>query len=628
MPHGYHGLILHVDLTKGNHYIETPKEEFYRKYMGGSALGAYYLLNNLPIGIDALSPENILIVSLSVVTGSPISGMSRVTVMAKSPLTGAIGDSQAGGFFPAQMKFSGFDAIVISGKSEHPIYLYINNQNVEIRPASHLWGKPTGIVESLIKEELGNLRVEVLQCGLAGENLVRYSAAINMSSRANGRTGMGAVMGSKNLKAIVVQGNIQPSLADKKSLLELSRWGVDNLKISDLFGLSLFGTASILNSQNASGGLPTNNWSSGSFQGAGKINGEILNREYVKKRGTCYSCSVRCKRTIEIEEGPYNVDSTYGGPEYETLAVFGSCCGNDNLESIIKANQLCNMYGLDTISCGMTIAWAMECFDKGIISIEDTNGLNLNFGNYEVIVRLIEMIAHREGFGNILAEGSTRAAKIIGRGSQNMLVASKGQEFPAHMPQVKPSLGLIYAVNPIGADHESSQHDSTYSAYKDKMIEIGLENPQPANVLNKEKVQFALVTQYWNSCVDSLDLCQFVFGPSFQLYKPNQLVKSIQAITGWNVDIDELLKVGERRLNMLRMLNYREGFTRNDDLLPKKLSEPLLDGKSAGFYFDQVQIEEAKNWYYSLAGWSIDSGIPTLEKLTELGLDWVMEHLK
>ena len=616
MPYGYHGKVLHVHLSEMRFEIEEPKEAFYRKYMGGSAMGAYYLLKHTPADADALSPENTLTLAAGVVTGAPISGQSRLAAVAKSPQTGGIGDSQSGGFFPAELKFAGFDAIVVHGKAETPVYLWIKDGMPELRPAEHLWGKDTGEVEDLLKAELDDEKVQILQTGIAGENGVHFSALISMANRANGRTGMGSVMASKNLKAVAVRGKKRPELANKKGLNEHARWGSQNFEDSDIYGMGLYGTAEVVGPQNEGGGLPTLNWSSGVFDGWEKISGEMMAETILKARDTCYACTVRCKRVVETEK----VNPRFGGPEYETVATFGSYCGVDDLEAVAYANQLCSMYGMDTISCGATIAWAMDAFERGLLSAEDTDGLDLRFGNAEAMVAMVEKIACREGFGDLLARGSANAAEIIGRGTEDLVVATKKQEAPAHMPQVKRSLGLIYAVNAFGADHQSSEHDPSYKWYPERMAEIGLNDPQPADNINEEKVKFALITQRLYSALDSVGMCQFVFGPSWHLYGPNQLAEAMQLITGWDVTVDELLEVGERRLNMMRLFNAKAGFTRDDDKLPKKFYEALQGGPSDGVKLTEAELETAKDLYYAMSGWDVESGNPTEEKLKELGI--------
>jgi aldehyde:ferredoxin oxidoreductase len=628
MPYGYHGNILHADLSNNTLEIEHPDEDFYRKYMGGSALGMYYLLKNTPAGTDALDPDNTLVLSLSPLTGAPVSGQSRMTATAKSPLTGGAGDAQCGGFFPAELKFAGFDAIVIKGRAESPVYLWLHDGEAELRDASHLWGKITGDVEAEIKSELGESRAQIAQCGPAGEKLVRFAGIINMSNRANGRTGMGAVMGSKNLKAVAVRGKKRPEIADKAALQRSAKWGADNFEDSDVFGLGMFGTAEVLRYQQEDGGLPTRNWSSGAFDGWEAIDGQTMYNTVLKERDTCYACTVRCKRVVEVADGPYRVDPQYGGPEYETLATFGSYCGVDDLAAVSYANQVCNQYGMDTISCGATIAWAMDCFERGIISEVDTDGIQLRFGNAEGMVQMVERISRREGFGDLLAEGSARAAHRVGKEAEDLVVAVKKQELPAHMPHVKRSLALIYAVNPFGADHQSSEHDGSYGDYPSRMAELGLQDPQPPYDLNTEKVRYALYTQYLYSCLDSINLCQFVFGPSWHLYGPSQMVDVCRAITGWNVSLWELMKVGERRLNMMRAFNAREGLDRSDDRIPKKLTEALSGGESDGLAVTVQEVENAKDTYYAMAGWDVATGRPKRAKLEELGLAWVADQLQ
>ena len=626
MPYGYNGKILHVDLTTGALTVEEPPETFYRKYLGGQGIGMYYILKEMPAGADPLGPENVLAITLSVVTGAPVSGQSRVMANAKSPLTGAIGDAQAGGFWPAEAKAAGFDAFIIRGKAEKPVYLWVHDGEAELRDATHLWGQVTGDAEAAMREELGDPRIEVLQVGPAGEKLVRYACLINMANRANGRTGMGAVMGSKNLKAIAVRGRERPAIADQKALAEIARWGAKNLPESDVYGMGLHGTAEVLAYQQEDGGLPTRNWASGVFEEYEALDGTTMSDTILKERDTCYACAVRCKRVVEITEGPYRVDPLYGGPEYETLSTFGSYCGISDLAAVSLANQVCNMYGLDTISTGATIAWAMDCFERGIITTEDTGGIELCFGNAEAMVKMTGMIAKRVGFGDLLAEGMAQAAAKLGPEAEALVMAVKGNPLPAHMPQVKRSLALIYAANPYGADHVSSEHDPSYKGYPDRMAELGLLNPQPDKVLNVEKVRFAVYTQRLYSLLNTVGVCLFVWGPAWQLYGPSQLVDMVRAVTGWNVSLWELMKAGERSLNMMRAFNTREGFTSADDKLPPKLFQPLTGGRSDGIAVTGEEMAAALPTYYAMCGWDAE-GRPTRAKLEELGIAWVADEL-
>ena len=642
MAHGYNGKILHVNLTSGQLSVEEPDEAFYRKYMGGSALAMHYLLKETPAGADPLGPENVLVLALSVLTGTAVSGQSRMTAAAKSPLTGGAGDSQGGGFWPAEIKFAGFDAIVIKGKADKPVYLWINEGNFELRDASHLWGKITGDAEAMIKKELGDDKVEVLQIGPAGEKAVRFAGIFSMSNRANGRTGMGAVMGSKNLKAVVVRGKKRPSVADKAGLNKLAKWGAANLEDSDIAGLAKYGTAETTGANQSSGTLPTYNYNSGVFDGWEAIDGTTMYDTILRGaaegkqdrlgRDTCYACTVRCKRVVEINEGPYKVDHHYGGPEYETTSTFGNYCAIDDLHAVAKANELCNKYGMDSISCGATISWAYEAFNEGKLTLEDTDGLDLTWGNAESMVSLTEKIAKREGFGDILAEGSERAAKQIGRGTEAYLITFKGQEAPAHMPRVKRSLAVIYAANPFGADHQSSEHDPAieddFEYYTDRLAVLGFHEQQAPRSLSDEKIRFAAASQWMYSTMDSLNLCQFVFGPAWQLYGPTDVVTLVKAVTGWeDITFDELQSVGERRVNMMRAFNAREGFDRGDDVIPEKLFKPLKGGTSDGWKLDRAEVEAALKKYYEVCGWDVNTGNPTRAKLEALDLSWVADQL-
>lgn len=645
MPFGYNGKILHVNLTDQTFSVEEPPEAFYRKYAGGSALGLYYLLHDMPPRVDALAPENILVLSVSVLTGVPISGQSRLMANAKSPLTGAIGDSQSGGFFPAELKFAGYDALVLSGKAVHPIYLWIKDGAVEFRDARHLWGKLTGEAERMIREELGDGKIQVAQAGPSGEKGVRFAAIMNMSNRANGRTGMGAVMGSKNVKAIAVRGPRGPSrvsVADKRALIELTQWGTKQIPVQpDMASLGKYGTSDVLIHQHLNGGLPTHNYDSGAFDAAAAISGEALydtllrgaghGRQSTQGRDTCFACAVRCKRVVESEYAGKPIEPHYGGPEYETLATFGSYCGVSDLRAAAMASQLCNQYGVDSISAGATIAFAMDCFEHGLVTREDAGGLDLSFGNADAMVTLTEqMLARSSPLGDLLAEGSARAAQAIGRGAEDLVVAVKGQELPAHMPQVKRALGVIYAVNPFGADHQSSGHDPAYELgktdkfYLNHLAEIGLTTPQPVTSLSEEKIRYMLLTQQVYSALDSFGLCQFVWGPTWQLYGPRQMVELIRAVTGWDYTVEEMLRVGELRLNLMRAFNAREGIGRAQDTLPKKLFKPLKDGATDGVKLSQAEMQRAQDMYYALAGWDVETGTPSVEKLEQLGIEWAL----
>jgi aldehyde:ferredoxin oxidoreductase len=652
MLYGFTGKILHADLTNRQLSIEEPDEAFYRQYPGGSLMGLYYLWHNTPPGIDALDPQNTLTFALSAPTGLPISGQSRCTATCKSPTTKGVADSQAGGFWPAELKFAGFDAVVIRGASTTPLYLWIHNGEAELRDATHLWGMYTHDVDTLLKSEMGDDKIEVAQIGPAGEKLSMFAAVMNMSNRAWGRTGIGAVMGSKKLKAIVVRGTLPVNPADKKAVVALSRRGTKLLPDRpDVTNLGRYGTADSVMGQQGVGGLPTNNWDSGvmDIAAAEAISGERLYLELLRGadegkqdklgRDTCYACIVRCKRVVESEYRDHKLVPEYGGPEYETISTFGSYCGVGDLHAISYANQLCNMYGVDSISCGATLSWAMECFEQSVLSLEETDGIALRYGNAEAMIAMLEKTLRREGFGDVLAEGSEKAADRLGKGHEYLLTV-KGQEIPAHMPHVKRSLGLIYAVNPFGADHQSSEHDPMYHpklyegspespGYKRYLAEIGLATPTAPKAMNPEKIDFALKTQYNYSATDTLDVCQFVFGPSWQLFGPQDMADLMTAATGWNVSVDDIQTIGRRRLNLMRAYNAREGLTRDHDTLPKKLfTKPLSGGRTDGMTLDPDELEMAITHYFELAGWDVETGIPRRATLEEVGLGWAADELE
>jgi aldehyde:ferredoxin oxidoreductase len=617
----------HVDLSRGTVETKTVPEDVYRKYPGGSALAAYLLLKAMPAGADPLGPDNVLVMAVSPLTGLAISGQSRMTACARSPLTGAIGDSQCGGFFPAEMRAAGTDAIVFTGRAPQPVYLWLHDGQTELRPAKHLWGKVTGDVDRLLKEEVGDPKAEIAQIGPAGENLVRFAAIMNMVNRANGRTGMGAVMGSKRLKAVVVRGTKSPKPAKPEEFRGLIKRLKELQEANPGIGwFGEYGTAGVLAIQDKMGGQPTRNYTEGTFEDAKAIDGGTMVKTILKERDTCYACVVKCKRVVEIREPGLEVDPIYGGPEYETLTFFGSMCGVGDLKLLSKASADANMYGMDTISAGATIAWAMEAKAKGLL---DDKGLGLAFGDGQSVLRAIEAIALRRGIGDLLAEGSLRAAKTLGPAAVDLTVTVKGQELPAHMPQHKRSLGLIYAVNAFGADHQSSEHDTMLKTkpgglHRRRLAELGEFGDLDLRDLSDEKVRFAYTTQCFYSALDSLGLCQFVWGPSWQLYGPSETVELVRAGTGWDATMAELLTVGERRIHLMRAFNAREGIGKDADVLPKKLFQPLGGkGPTAGVALTTEEFERAREAYYRLSGCDPATGYPTRAKLADLGLDWV-----
>lgn len=619
--------ILEVDLSALTCTERRLPAETYRLYPGGSALALYLMFQHTPAGADPLGPENALVFAASPLASLPVAGQSRMTVAARSPLTGAVGDSQSGGFFPAALRANGWDALVFKGQAPHPVYLYLREDAYELRPARHIWGKVTGDAEALLRQELGTDALEIAQIGPAGEQQVRYAAVITMCNRANGRSGMGAVMGSKLLKAVVVPKKargLKP--ADQKEFMTLNTRVAEKVAASPFMeGLHKYGTAGELTDHAEVGFLPTRNLSTGVFAEAEAIGGKTMAATILKERDTCHGCAVHCKRVVEVAG---ELDPLYGGPEYETCATFGSYCGVGDLTAVSKANMLCNMYGMDTISCGATIAFAMECVEQGILSAADTDGLDLRFGNAEAMLAMVEKIARRQGLGRLLGEGSALAARAIGPAAAPLVMAVKGLEVPAHMPQYKASLSVIYAANPFGADHQSSEHDTSLSMPADHWLRqrLDLLGPFPTQMpgdLDADKVRFAFSTQCFYSLLDTVGLCQFVWGPTWQLYGPEDLIRLLRAGIGWETTLGELLKIGERRLNLMRAFNAREGFTRAEDKLPACFFQGLPEGPAAGARVDPDAFARAMELYYHYAGWDPVSGNPRPGKLAELNLGWL-----
>jgi len=622
MSCGFHNKILRVDLSTRQISVEEPGEVFFRTYFGGWGIIAHYLLKEVEPGTDPLGPENALVFATGVVTGAPVGGSGRIAVGAKSPLTGGFGEGDVGGFWGVELKHAGWDAIVVTGQAEEPVYLWIKDDQVEIRDAVHLWGKKTADVEEMLHNELGDKRVRVAQCGVAGENLVRYACVINDVTRAAGRTGLGAVMGSKKLKAIAVRGSAKVEPDDPDKLREYAQWLRDNYKDMWLSHLQEHGTNGGLEHISGNGALPTRNFQDGSFEGAKKITGETITETILVGRDTCFACPISCKRKVKVK-GRYTVDPVYGGPEYETAAALGSCCGVDDLEAIVYGNQLCNAYGLDTISAGVTISWAMECFERGLLTKDDTGGIELNFGNAEAMTTLVEQIAHRQGFGELLAEGSLRAARRIGRETEKYAMQAKGQEFPMHEPRVKFAHALGYATSPTGADHMHNIHDGGFASERGirHSRALGILEPKPIEYLGAEKVRMAMYTidfQIFHNC---LGMCMFM------PFTMEQMRDIIQAVTGWNSSLFELMKAGERALAMARAFNYRQGLTAKDDVSHWRFSSPFETAPTEGLQVPTEDIAQAIELHYEMRGWDKETGAPTKGKLYELGVGWVAELL-
>jgi len=622
MAQGYAGKILHVDLTRSKAWTEEPSDTFYRRYIGGQGFVGYYLLKEVPKGADPLGPENVLIFATGTITGIPVAGAGRSCMGAKSPLTGGYGQADVGGFFGAELKQAGYDAVVVYGQAAKPVYLWIKEGEVEIRPAEHLWGKTTLDTQEAIQAELGDSKVRLAMIGPGGEKLVRYACVINDLRHAAGRSGLGAVMGSKNLKAVAARGKATIPLANPDQVKELGKWLRDNWKEKS-WGMHDLGTNGGLLDLSEIGALPTRNFQDGRFEGAEKITGTTMRDTILTGREGCYACPIRCKRVVEINDDEYQVNPIYGGAEYETVGAFGSNCGVDDLRAISKAHELCNAYSLDTISAGMAVAFAMECYENGLLTKEDTGGLDLRFGNAAAMVEITRQICEREGLGDLLAEGPRSAAAKIGPGAEMYVVDVKGQPFPMHECRTRHGQGLGYAVSPTGADHMHNFWDGSMA--KDPLGEdlqsLGVYESVPQTELNAHKVRAYTVVTNWQWVHNHLGHCMFI------PWSRNQMVDLVRGITGWDTNSWELLKVAERGVTMARVFNMREGLGRADDVLPPRMRVPFATETINEKPIDPEVLDENLSTFYGMMGWDTETGRPTLAKLQELDIEWAAEQL-
>lgn len=616
---GYNGKFLRVNLTEGRLSVEEPSEDYYRLYLGGRGVIIEKLLTELPPGVDPLGPMNKLIFALGPMTGHPIAGSGRNSVGAKSPLTGTFGESEAGGFWGAELKRAGFDAVIVEGESPQPVYLKIENGQAELRNAAAIWGMEVADAEKAVRKELGGKKYRTATIGPAGEMKVLFACIFNDINHAAGRTGMGAVMGSKKLKLIAVKGDRPPEMAFREKILEMSRRFAQKTKEAPT-GFSITGTGGAVVAYEAMGNLPIRNFQGGRFPGAKEITSQRMREKgYLDKMESCFGCPVRCKKKLKQISSPWPVDPNYGGPEYETLAALGSNCGIDNLEAVIKGNELCGRYGLDTISTGGAIAFAMECTERGILTSEETDGIDLTFGNAEAMLQIIERIAFRRGFGNILAEGTRRAAAIIGKGADQYAIHVKGNEIPMHEPRLKQGMGLHYSVHASGADHCTGIHDERLNLAELDRIDVA--QPMPATELSPRKARALYHLGLWRQLINYIGMCLFV------PWSQNQLMEAMEYITGWPMSYWRLMKTAERGITLSRIFNLREGFDSKDDRLPSRFFTSPVEGPLKDVAVDPDRLAESQKLYYQMLGWD-ESGVPTYARLVELNLEWAYPHLK
>ena len=601
--YGYHGKALVVDLSSGAHRWDNIPEQVLRSFIGGIGLGTYLLYKYCPAGADPLGPDNPLIFAASPLVGSRLTTSSKFAVMTKSPLTGFIGDSLSSSFLATELKKSCGDALIIVGQAETPTILFIEDGVPQFLDAAGLMGLGTFDTEQAVKERLGR-QTRVASIGPAGENLVRYASIANDGGRQAGRCGPGAVMGSKNLKALALQGSqtvdvAMPGATHQYSLdLSKRSLGAATEKYREL------GTMANVSVFNRLGTLPTRNFQESTFEGAEKVSGEHLHQEHLAKNASCANCTIGCEKILVTSD---KGKKSKGRMEYESLFALGPLCGVDDPNTVIRAAAICDDLGMDTISAGVTIAWAMECFDKGLLSTNDTGGIDLSFGNGQAILDILELIGHRKDLGGLLAEGTKMAAERLGGGSSDWAMQVKGLEMPGYEPRSLKTMALGLAVTPRGACHNrSSAYEADFSEQVDRLS------------VDESRGIIAAESEDFEAVLDSLIWCKFLRKAFNDFYEESAQVYTM--ITGWDMSLDELKQAGERIHNLKKLFNIREGWSRRDDALPPRtLQEPLPTGVVAGVGLTQEELDYMIAGYYRARGWNDDGSVPDT-KLAELGL--------
>ena len=605
--HGYHGRILNVNLSSGRVDVETFDETFARQYLGGNGFAIRLLYERLAAGIDPLAPENMIVFAVGPTTDTTVPGATRCCAGTKSPLTGLFFDTTFGGMFAAAQKRSGFEAVAISGRAAEPVYLLVHEDGADIKPAADLWGRHTQETNHAIREREGG-NVEVCAIGPAGENRVRFACAVHTWDKSRdgvaGRGGLGAVMGAKHLKAVAVSGSRKTSVADPEAVKALLGETREPMKTGTA-ALKNYGTTILVNMVNKIGALGVRNLQTEWYDKADAISGETYKAAYFDRDTTCFKCPVACGKDFHVNDGEY-AGTRWKMPEYETIFALGSMLDNAHKGSIVKANELCDQLGMDTISLGVTLAFAFECFEKGLLSREDT-GRDLAFGDYHAILELIEDTAYRRGFGDRLAEGSARLAAQLGGEAGRFLYAVKALEMPAHSARVLKGMSLGYATSTRGGSHHDTRPTLQYGTEHD-------------NTTTDGKPEFAVHNQHFTAVGDSLTQCRFVSERGFGGMLNEHYPRMINAVTGWDLSLQDVERIGERIWNLERAFNVREGVGRGQDVLPHRvMHEPVPEGMHQGMHCPPEELGGMLDAYYALRGWTRD-GVPTPERLRSLEL--------
>jgi aldehyde:ferredoxin oxidoreductase len=626
---GYAGKGLYVNLTRGTIESRALDKALIEDYLGGNGFGTRLLWDQVGPEVDPLGPENLLIFAHGPLCGTTMPTSSRMEVIAKSPLTGIYGDANAGGFFGPELKFAGWDLVVIRGQASQPVYLSISDDRAELRDAAGLWGLPTSQTEAAIRSELCDPQIKTATIGPAGENQVRFAGIQVTSQRSAARCGLGAVMGAKQLKAIAVRGHGPVRVADPARFIDVTARLHRRTRDNAIFpAVSAHGTPGIAALMDALGRFPTRNFQMGAFPEIARIDADSLEGRAMVRHLACFGCTVACDKLHYLPDGPY-AGTTLRSVEYETLSSLGSGVWNADLDSILAANRLCDELGMDTISAGRAISFAMELWDEEILNRDDTGGLALHWGDEEMTLQLLKMIAHREGFGDLLAEGVRRAAQVIGRGAEQFAMHVKGMEIPGQDGRAQRSMGLAHVTASRGADHlkafptidETGYPDEARRRYGEQYL------PELAQPLEtKHKPMLVKDGEDFGAVVDSVGVCKS--GGTFvlaEVYWPD-IAAALEALTGMEMPVERLKRIGERIYNLQRCYNAWHGITRADDVLPRRFrEEPSPSGNAQGQVID---VEPMLEEYYALRGWEPVRGWPTAQKLRELGLGDAIERLE
>lgn len=613
---GYTRKILRVNLTNRTVIVEEIPNAQLLKFIGGAGLAARMLYDELEPGIDPLSHRNKVIFMTGPLAGTIAPTGSRIGVYTKSPLTGGFFHSSAGGSFAAELKFTGYDGVVVEGSSEKPVYLFIGDEGAELRSATHLWGEMTYRTHELLKTDIGDEAVQSAVIGPAGERKVRFASVI-VGGRALGRGGIGAVLGSKKFKGIAVRGTGRVEVDDMEATLKTAQDLISLMRSNPVTGQSLvnFGTPALVNANNNLGVFGSRNWQQETFDGAGGLSAETMHEKIFVRNKSCFACPIGCSKYTIVTDGPYK-GSEVEGPEYENIFALGAMCENDSIETVAAAERLCDDLGMDAVETGVSIAFSMEAREKGLLTEKDADGLDLSFGNRGVIMPMVRKIGLREGIGDLLADGVKRAADTIGGGAADFAMHNKGMSLPGHSARGLPGFALGYATGPRGASH----HDARPTGERSGLV---------SRETLEDKPQYVINVNHLNILTDSMILCHLaeaVWGPT---EIKETVIGIFNAVTGMDITLEQAKETAERIWNVIRAFGVREGQRRSDDTLPKRfLSEPIPGGPSKGMVVTEEVLEKMKDEYYSLRGWDMDTGIPLPEKLYALDLPDIAEDMR